>query len=207
MSSEIERKYLLSIKRNNNDYLPLEWNLTSLYQGENVYSLEGIDDFTKRITKLDFVSELLKENIVDSNDPFRSFAIIYFEKGRYRELKEGPVFLDDQQPFKEDELILYIFNNKDNKNALSIIYNFCNNIKIENTKLEEFKFIIKNIDIFISKGSKYTYAALTTFKNIPYEIKRSILIKATKKSKTANIKKDNRLSYRKNNIENDGKVA
>ena len=46
------RRYLLVIKRKNNDFLPIEWNLTRFYAGEDLNTLEGIDSFTRKINYL-----------------------------------------------------------------------------------------------------------------------------------------------------------
>jgi hypothetical protein len=42
------RIYCLVIKRKNNDFLPVDWNLTKFYQGENLYTLDGIHPFSKK---------------------------------------------------------------------------------------------------------------------------------------------------------------
>ena len=56
------RTYCLVIKRKNNDYLPVEWNLTKFYQGENLYTLEGIDKFTSKITRKELVTEFFSNS-------------------------------------------------------------------------------------------------------------------------------------------------
>jgi len=61
---EEDKKFLLTIKRNNNDYLPLEWHLTSFYQGEDLTTLKGIDKFTTKITRAELINEILEENMV-----------------------------------------------------------------------------------------------------------------------------------------------
>lgn len=179
MLDESKRNYLLAIKRNNNDYITLEWHLTSMYKGENLNTLEGIDSFTSKTTRVDLIDEILKENMADRNDRFESFAIIYYEKGKNREVKEGTIFKEDLF-YNEDEFIALILTIIDNKKALNKIYNLCN-LKDTNSKLEEFKYILKVIDAFKIKGNKAVLAALLQFKKIPYETKRIILLKASKK--------------------------
>jgi len=177
---EEDKKFLLTIKRNNNDYLPLEWHLTSFYQGEDLTTLKGIDKFTTKITRAELINEILEENMVDGNEKYRYFAIIYYEKGKNREVKEGTIFKEDQHILSVDEFIILILENLNNKQILSQIYNMCN-INITNNKLEQFKYILKNIDLFKIKGPKMTFAALATFKELSYEMKRSILIRTSNK--------------------------
>lgn len=175
MSKE-KQKYLLAIKRGNNDYLLLEWNLTSFYDNEDMTSLEGIDKFTKKITRTDLLLEILKLNIIDLNERFNNFTIIYSANGKYHELKEGAIFKDDTSILTEDLLIDFIYSNSDNKKLMNMIYNLLVP-KVDDQEFTKFKYIIKNIDFFKQKGENGLKASLSIFKNIKYENKRSILIK------------------------------
>lgn len=175
MSKE-KQKYLLAIKRGNNDYLLLEWNLTSFYDNEDMTSLEGIDKFTKKITRTDLLLEILKLNIIDLNERFNNFTIIYLVNGKYHELKEGAIFKDDTSILTEDLLIDFIYSNSDNKKLMNMIYNLLVP-KVDDQEFTKFKYIIKNIDFFKQKGENGLKASLSIFKNIKYENKRSILIK------------------------------
>ena len=202
-----ERKYLLAIKRNNNDYLPLEWNLFSFYCGENIYDLESIDNFTKSLTRINLIQKAVGENILDIREKFESFTIIYYEKGKYRELKEGPIFKEDIQTLLTEEgFIQYIVNSTD-KEALNFVYNLCNQ-KDSCIKLEEFKFILKNISLFAKRGKNAALAAASTFKSIPYEFKRKIIIKLSKKIiNIAPTEAPSRLIYKNFKDDSIGKVA
>lgn len=206
MPDKKERKYLLTIKRDNNDYLPLEWQLTNLYEGENLFSLEGIDQFTSKTTRPELVREVLNENMIDGKEKYESFAIIYYEKGKTRELKDGTIFQEDENVLSEENFILFIMDNIENKAILNQIYNACA-CKETEPKLEEFKFILKNIAFFINKGKNAVYAALSTFKNISYEKKRSIILKTSKRilSKQSNKQKAHLTKTDHPNYE--GKVA
>ena len=175
MSKE-KQKYLLAIKRGNNDYLLLEWNLTSFYDNEDMTSLEGIDKFTKKITRTDLLLEILKLNIIDLNERFNNFTIIYLVNGKYHELKEGAIFKDDTSILTEDLLIDFIYSNSNNKKLMNMIYNLLVP-KVDDQEFTKFKYIIKNIDFFKQKGENGLKASLSIFKNIKYENKRSILIK------------------------------
>ena len=151
MSKE-KQKYLLAIKRGNNDYLLLEWNLTSFYDNEDMTSLEGIDKFTKKITRTDLLLEILKLNIIDLNERFNNFTIIYLVNGKYHELKEGAIFKDDTSILTEDLLIDFIYSNSDNKKLMNMIYNLLVP-KVDDQEFTKFKYIIKNIDFFKQKES------------------------------------------------------
>lgn len=172
------KNYLLVIKRQNNDFVSVEWQYSKLYQGENLYTLEGIDSFTRRIEKKELIKSLIEENLADPNERFEKFAIIYKSKNKTRELKEGIIFKEDNAIYSEDDLIKFIIKNKDNKDVINKIYNLLNP-KEDEDKIKEFKFIIKNLDIFTQKGENGLKAALSTFKNISYEKKRSIILKIT----------------------------
>ena len=193
MSKE-KQKYLLAIKRGNNDYLLLEWNLTSFYDNEDMTSLEGIDKFTKKITKTDLLLEILKLNIIDLNERFNNFTIIYSANGKYHELKEGAIFKDDTSILTEDLLIDFIYSNSDNKKLMNMIYNLLVP-KVDDQEFTKFKYIIKNIDFFKQKGENGLKASLSIFKNIKYENKRSILIKI---SNRIIVNSDNTFSSKKN---------
>lgn len=172
------RRYLLVIKRGNHDYLPLEWNLTSFYNGENLYTLEGIDSFTRKMTRVDLVNDVLNKNMVQPEERYRGFAIIFYENGKNREVKEGTMFLEDIHIFDDEEFINFILEHINDKKFLSLIYNMCD-IKSDDSKLGEFKFALKNIDLFKLKGLHGVLAALSLFKEIGYETRRKILFRVS----------------------------
>lgn len=171
-------KYLLAIKRNNNDFLNIDWKLTKFYNGENLYTLEGIDSFTRKITTYELINEILEKHLIEKDELFQSFSIIYQTKKGTRELKEGTIFKENNVIYSEDDLIRFIIKNKSNKQLLNMITNLCN-FKDKEDKVEEFKFVLKNIDLFESRGANGLKAALSIFKDISYKKKRSIILKIT----------------------------
>lgn len=171
-------KYLLAIKRNNNDFLNIDWKLTKFYNGENLYTLEGIDSFTRKITTYELINEILEKHLIEKDELFQSFSIIYQAKKGTRELKEGTIFKENNVIYSEDDLIRFIIKNKSNKQLLNMITNLCN-FKDKEDKVEEFKFVLKNIDLFESRGANGLKAALSIFKDISYKKKRSIILKIT----------------------------
>lgn len=175
-----EKNYLLVIKRDNNNYLSVEWNLTKYYERENLYSLSGIDNFTRKVTRSNLLNELLKENLIEPTEKYIGFVIIYKSNGKTRELKEGTIFKDDNYILSEDDLIYFILENISNKSLINEIFNLCN-IKDTDKNLEEFKFILKHIDLFQIKGLNAVKIALQRFKNISYDKKRNIIIKISNK--------------------------
>lgn len=206
MLAKNTKNYLLTIKRDNNDYLPLEWHLTEPYEGENLLSLEGIDSFTSKLSRVELLSEVLKANMIGPTEKYHSFAIIYFEKGKNRELKEGTIFKEDNIP-TENEIILFILENIQNKAVLNDLYNACN-IKIQEQKLEEFKFILKNISLFQAKGNNAVIAAISTFSDLSYETKRIIIMRIAKKVLPKYIElSSSNYQMKKEYRENEGKVA
>lgn len=170
------RVYCLVIKRKNNNFLPIEWNLTKFYNGENMYSLDGIDAFTAKITRKELLNEILEKNLVSPDELFQSFSIIYKTKKGTRELKEGVIFSEDTAVLNEDEIIEFLINNQDDKQLINEIFNICH-FKDEDEHVKEFKFILKNLDLFKQKSKNGVKAALSTFKNIPYDKKRTIILR------------------------------
>lgn len=173
---EQPRTYCLVLKRKNNDYLPIEWNLLKFYNGENLYTLEGIDEFTSKITRKELIEELLNNNLVSPTDPFSGFAIIFKSKNKTRELKEGSIFREDNAVLSEEELINFLVMIQDNKQLINEVYNICH-FKEESEKVKEFKFVLKNIGIFKLKGENGVKGALSIFKSISYENKRTIILR------------------------------
>ena len=181
--------YLLAIKRGNNDYLPLEWNLTSYYHQENLYSLEGIDSFTRNVTKRDLLNEVIDLNMIGLDERFVDFAIIYPVGNKFNELKEGCIFKDDHDILDENAVISYIIANKNNKDLLNKIINLCSG-KTRDQKVDEFKYLIKNLNLFIDANPEETFKALQRFKTVKYENRRSILIKLSKRVIIPELKKE-----------------
>lgn len=189
MKNNNSKVYLLAIKRGNNDYLPLEWNLTKFYHNENLYTLEGIDSFTKNVTKKELLQEVLKLNMIDSNERYVDFAIIYPVNNKFNELKEGCIFKDDYEILDENTIISYIIANRNNKSILNKITNLCKG-KTEDSKVEEFKYLLKNLDLFITASPEKTFISLQKFKTVNYENRRSILIKLSKRVIIPELKKE-----------------
>lgn len=175
---DTERNYLLVIKRRNNDFLPVEWHLTKFYQNENLNTLEGIDSFTRKITSYELAKEIVEKHLAEATEEFSGFAIIYNTSKKARELKEGTIFKENNIIFSEDDLIKLIIKNRNNKDFRNQIYNICN-LKQTEPKLDEFKFIIKNLEIFEIKGENGIKGALSVFKDISYAKKRTIILKIT----------------------------
>ena len=205
MSEAQSRKYLLVIKRNNNDYLPLEWHLTPFYANEDLTTLEGIDAFTSRLTKFDLLTEVMSMNIIDGQERFKDFAIIYNEKGKIRELKEGTIFKGENSVLNDNEFIQYIADNIEDKQLLNHLYNASYSKKQEQST-KEFEFILKNISYFIERGHNAVYAALLTFMKIPYERRRTIIIKTSKYINNQPKKFEHYLS-KKDSSFTEGKIA
>ena len=199
MESNAARKYLLAIKRDNNDYLPLEWFRSQLYNGEEFNSLEGIDNFTSRMTKHDLLNDGLKLGLLDLDDKFMDFSIIFHENGKWRELKEGCIF--EGLPQLDDEgFIDTIMAFASNKEVINNITNLFN--KGFNSEASKQLFmVLKNVGTFLDKGEDYLRTALEVFKSMPYEERRKLRL-STSNMLFNRIQKKN-MAYTKNY--NDGK--
>lgn len=165
------RKYLLVVKRGKNDYVPIDWHILKSYNNENLNTLEGIDEFTTKHDKLSLINEIVNNNILTLNDLFQEFAIIYPEKGKNRQLKEGVIFQDKKEYLNINNVISIIINNVNDKQFINNLSNLC---KDENIKVQEFKYILKNIEIFREKGLNAIIAAISKFEEIPYDIRRKL---------------------------------
>ena len=132
MSNNEPKQYLLAIKRGNNDYLPLEWHLTSLYHNENLNTLEGIDSFTKRLTKEELLLEVIKLNMINLDERFVDFAIIYPTKDKFNELKEGCIFKSDNDILDENKN-LNLFISANPEETIKALQRF-KNVKYENRR-------------------------------------------------------------------------
>lgn len=170
------RIYCLVIKRKNNDFLPVDWNLTKFYQGENLYTLDGIDNFTTKTTRKALIEEIIEKNLVSPDEQFERFSIIYKTKKGARELKEGVIFKEDTAVLSEDELIDFLIAIQDNKQLVNEVFNICH-FKDDDEKVKEFKFVLKQLDLFKAKGENGVKAALSLFKKIPYDKKRTIILR------------------------------
>lgn len=170
------RIYCLVIKRKNNNFLPIEWNLTKFYQDENMYTLDGIDAFTAKMTRKELIDEILSKNLASPDEEFQSFSIIYKTKKGARELKEGVIFSEDTAVLSEDQLIDFLITVQDNKQLINEIFNICH-FKDNDEQVKEFKFVLKQLDLFKLKGQNGVKAALSLFKNISYDKKRTIILR------------------------------
>ena len=172
MEDNNRKNYLLVIKRGKNDYLPLEWFKSSIYKGQDLNSLLGIDAFTSCYEDYELIQEALNLGLVDLDDRFIEFAIIFYEKGKWRELKEGPIFIDSHV-MKEDEFLDYLAFRSGDK---VFINNVCTLFGkgFSSNASKQFYMILKNIESFRLNGDEFLRRALEPFKTMDYEEKRKL---------------------------------
>ena len=169
---QTERNYYLVIRVGKNSFLPIDWRETSFYEGENLYTLQGIDKFTSKILSIDLLKECLRLNLLKADDLFSSLEILYIENGKNHTIKEGPIFLEDNYVMGEDMLIEYIINNRNNKETINNIIMQAS-IKEKDEKLDEFLLTLKNISK-LPKDNDVLREYLSIFKTLTYEQKRTI---------------------------------
>lgn len=177
MKNDIQ--YMLAIKIDKNSYRPLEWEQLSSYNSENLTTLEGIDKFTSKTNENDLVKEIINENLLELTDLIQNFTIIYKEKGKIRELKEGVIFKESKECIKEENIIILLKENYKNKNLINHLTNILNKNK-ETKEIKEFIVILKNIDYFANRSQNAILAALDKYKELPYKIKRILGINVLK---------------------------
>lgn len=166
-------QYMLVIKVDKNNYRPLEWEQLSSYNKEDLTTLEGIDKFTSKQKEYKLLEEIMDKALVEPNDLFNSFSIIYKEKGRVREIKEGVIFEDNSDSINDKEIINILKENYNNKNLINHIINILNKNKDQQTN-QEFIIILKNLDYFAEKSKNALIAALDKYKELNYKEKRTI---------------------------------
>ena len=181
-----ERRYYLVIRVGKNSFLPIDWSQTQYYEGENLYSLSGIDKFTSKVLSLDLLKECLRLNFLKQDDLFSSMEILYIENGINHTVKEGPIFLEDNYIIGEDFLINYIIRNKDNKELINNIIMQCN-IKETDERVEGFKLVLRSISNIHEEDLR---EYLSIFKDLTYEQKRAICCRISKSIYNAKLKKD-----------------
>ena len=173
-------QYMLVIKRGKNDYRPLEWHTLPIYNKEDLTTLEGIDKFTGNTSSVDLIGYILDESLAEDHDLFQEFAIIYKEKGKFREVKEGIIF-NELAPYITDENIINLINiNYQDKELINYIINILGK-NIEDELHRELIFILKNLPFFASKGKNAIIAALDKYKQLSYKEKRSLNINIYRK--------------------------
>lgn len=165
------RKYMLAIKRGNNNYLPLEWNLLSMYNGEDMFSLEGIDKFTSNTTHLDIINDVLANHLASSNEKYDGFSIIYYENKKIREVREGVIFSSEKHLLDSEYFIDFIISNLGNKNMINNVINIGNSKNASN-ELIKFLFFLKNVEFYKEKNDKLKALLMSLFNDISYEERR-----------------------------------
>jgi len=196
-----ERKYYLVIRVGKNSFLPIDWSQTKYYEGENLYSLSGIDHFTSKVLSLDLLKECLRIGLLKEDDLFSSMEILYIENDKNHTIKEGPIFLEDSYIMGEDSLIDYVIANKNNKEEINNIIMQCS-IKESNQKLEEFKLILRGIGK-IPEEDEILREYLNVFKELSYEQKRCIC----KRLSESIYKSNNRKQSKEKVLHDNRKVA
>ena len=173
-------QYMLVVKVDKNNYRPLEWQQLPSYNKEDLTTLEGIDTFTSKLQEYELMEELLNKHIVEPDDLFQKFSIIYKEKGKVREIKEGTIFIDKADSIDDKIIINTLKDNYNNKNLINHITNILN--KNSNNKInQELMIILKNLDYFAEKSKNALLAALDKYKELPYKEKRLLGINIIKK--------------------------
>ena len=174
MQQEMPNYYLV-IRSGKNSYLPVDWSQTSIYEGEDLFSLKGIDTFTSRIHSIDLLREILKEKLITGDELFSSFEVLYLEKGHNRTLEEGPIFLENEYVISEGEFIEYIIANRHEQDVIESVL-MQTQLKETSSNLEKFQLILRNISFFGDRIEDLR-DQLDTFKYLTYEEKRSICVR------------------------------
>ena len=101
-------KYQLVLKNGKNNYQPMEYY--QLVDNDiDIYNLENIDEFTIQFDNENALkNEFIKANFMDEEDRDKKLKIVFYENGKFRELKYGLLF---QKSLDYRELVFFIFHN------------------------------------------------------------------------------------------------
>ena len=71
---------MLVMERRPKDYMPFEYDKLPQYNGEDLTSLEGIDEFTCKFTsEEDLKAEIVMTNCIDDFESSNKMKIVYYE--------------------------------------------------------------------------------------------------------------------------------
>ena len=167
-------KYMLVIKNKKRNYAPIDWKSINK-KNSSISSLKGIDDFTSQYEEEELFNLLIEHHLIEQRNENDEIAIIFKEKDRIREVKEGILFKNNKDLISDETYITNILKNINNKNFINNIYNLCNSLG-KSEEIKNIKYILKKLDFFKQKGSNGCRAALLEFTKLPYEEKRKIYL-------------------------------
>ena len=137
----------LALKFNNNDYYPLYSEYLDIAtDGNDFFSLEGIDNFTAKFTKDEIIDSVRRSNIIANEELLNNceLVIIYTENEKTREFK---VYTNDDIDYLNFESMEYLLRNVSNKNTLNRLNNHFINKTYLPKDIIEFAEILNNISI------------------------------------------------------------
>lgn len=146
--------YLLTIKRNKGDFIPIEWNYIKKYEDANICSLMEIDKFTSKYDENTLHKLLVKSNLIESNDICYPLVII---SKNGKSIYETDVIYKDKKQYLEGENIKAFLIENNDKLIYNKLYNYVKNIANPSDSLilfiswlkKEYEFDINSIDIII----------------------------------------------------------
>ena len=134
----------------------------------DIYNLENIDEFTIQFDNENALkNEFIKANFMDEEDRDKKLKIVFYENGKFRELKYGLLF---QKSLDYRELVFFIFHNLKRPQVLNKIYNEFKNTKYLSDEFKELLELMKNIKIVQENDLTKIYA----ISSCPYDERRNL---------------------------------
>ena len=160
-------KYQLVLKNGKNNYQPMEYY--QLVDNDiDIYNLENIDEFTIQFDNENALkNEFIKANFMDEEDRDKKLKIVFYENGKFRELKYGLLF---QKSLDYRELVFFIFHNLKRPQVLNKIYNEFKNTKYLSDEFKELLELMKNIK-FVQENDLTNIYAISS---CPYDESRNL---------------------------------
>ena len=176
------RTYNLAIKKKKKDYILLDVNKLPGFENENLNTLGGIDSFTSKQFKTDLLDSVIHEGIMKNKKDFVEFVPVYTINGKFREVKEGTIFKEDEIDISYDAFIDLFIKNGEDKTLRNYILKLDFG-DMKSLALEKFLDVIADYESIMDSEERIIKKYLSIVKDVPYQEYRILAINTYKKIK------------------------
>lgn len=159
------KKYLLAIERRPNDYIPISWNFSFLYNQKDINSLEEIDNLTSSTDETLLKVQFISENLLNEEYLHNPLVIIFEENGKTRKLPSAIVNNDEKKALNIFYIYNFLLNNIRQRKIMNRIYNKFKDKKVSG----DLESILKNINNYQEYKNDIFIASLSKLSSLPYE--------------------------------------
>lgn len=165
MEVVLMKKYLLAIERRPNDYIPISWNFSFLYNQKDINSLEEIDNLTSSTDETLLKVQFISENLLNEEYLHNPLVIIFEENGKTRKLPSAIVNNDEKKALNIFYIYNFLLNNIRQRKIMNRIYNKFKDKKVSG----DLESILKNINNYQEYKNDIFIASLSKLSSLPYE--------------------------------------